>query len=243
MPDNNGPDISQYATRQSADYKKLRKGIPMSLKAQVYEIQEELTENPDQYPQRTTSLGQDMFVYNHPQPSINITYKLDRTKQEITFLHLGVPRFGENKSLFINYSDTDEKWYAELRKWLTPLEKDSLIKIWEDTDIKAVEEWLDRELFQRADPEAPSAKVALLLVSQDFLALEFINDLPSLLDKAADEGLTVFRVDVSTSNVGDTDIARYPPVNAPPPLEELQPAKRKKEYLQIYNRIKDEILP
>ena len=244
MPPNNNPEISQYAIRHSKDYKELRKGLPTSLKAQVYELGEELAENPDKHNTRITPLGQDMFVYNHPQPAIHITYKLDRANEEIIFLHVGAPRFGENKSLFINYSNTDEKWHSELRKWLTPLEKDSLVKIWDDTDIKAIEDWLDRELFEKSDPQAPLAKVAVLLVSLDYLNLDFVTSdkLSALLDKAADKGLTVFRVDVSTSNVEDTEIARYPRVNDPPPLEELQPAKRKKEYLQIYNKIKEEVL-
>ena len=139
------------------------------------------------------------------------------------------------KPLFISYSHKDEEWLVELKKWLSPLEKKDLIKIWDDKEIKAGEDW--RNEIEKA---LNSAKAAVLLISQDFLTSEFITDieLPALLDAADKKGVKIFWIAVRPSIVEDTDIAKFQAVHKDPPLIELDPSNREKEFLKIYNTIK-----
>ena len=234
------PEFSDYAIRYSQDARAQRDALDDSLQAALLDITDELAENPDQYPQRTTSLGQDLFVYNHPEPAIHITYKIDRENKTISLLHLvaEATQAKTENSVFISYSHKDKKWLTELKKWLKPLEQQGLIDRWDDTEIKAGDEWR-KEIEKALD----AAKAAILLVSQDFVTSNFIekDELPELLEKAANEGLKIFWIAVSASTITDSypDIVKYQATHIDPPLDELSSAKRKQAFLEIYNKIKE----
>lgn len=92
--------------------------------------------------------------------------------------------------VFISYSHEDEAWKDELLKHLRVFEREGLLEIWDDRRIGAGTEWL------AAITEAISqAKVAVLLVSVDFLNSEFIRELElPLLAARAEHGLRIFPV-------------------------------------------------
>jgi hypothetical protein len=81
----------------------------------------------------------------------------------------------------VSYSHKDAKWRDELRKFLKPHVTKTRIRFWDDTAIGAGENW--REEINRA---FGSANVAILLMSSDFLASDFISEeeLPLLFDRA-----------------------------------------------------------
>jgi TIR domain-containing protein len=87
--------------------------------------------------------------------------------------------------VFISYSHEDDKWCRLLLKVLAPLPKQTL---WWDGFIEAGQKW--REEIHRA---LDSARVAVLLVSPNFLASEFVmkEELPNVLDAAEREGVRV----------------------------------------------------
>lgn len=84
-------------------------------------------------------------------------------------------------SVVISYSHRDTRWLSRLVVHLRPLEKAGLIDLWADTRIKAGEDWV-----KKIEEALTKARVAILLVSADFLVSEFITskELPALLQKA-----------------------------------------------------------
>jgi hypothetical protein len=80
------------------------------------------------------------------------------------------------------------------------------MNVWSDQNIKPGTLWADEIRKALAD-----AKVAILLVSPDFLASEFIheNELPPLLAEAARGGLVILWMPIHFSNYNLTPIKDY----------------------------------
>jgi len=119
---------------------------------------------------------------------------------------------------------------------LTPLVRREIIRIWADTQIQPGGDWR-KEISDALD----SAKVAVLLVTPDFLASDFIarHELPPLLRAAEKDGLTILWIAVSASLYKFTEVDAFQPLNDPDlPLDGLSSADRNKELVQISERIK-----
>ena len=127
--------------------------------------------------------------------------------------------------VFVSYSHCDESWLKRLRVHLKPLERDYSLDIWDDSKIIAGSRWRDE-----IDIAIQSAKVAVLLISADFLASDFIinNELPPLLDAARKDGAVIMPLIVSPSRFKSTEtIAQFQAVNDPSrPLLTLPKAKQ-----------------
>lgn len=82
---------------------------------------------------------------------------------------------------FLSFAEADRKWLERLRVQLRPLERLGLLDSWDNTRVLPGKNW--RHELSTA---LQSARVAVLLISADFLASEFImnEELPSLLDAA-----------------------------------------------------------
>ena len=95
--------------------------------------------------------------------------------------------------VFISYSHKDKEWLDRLHVHLKPLMRDQQIDIWDDTRIAPGAKWHDE-----IEKALTSAKVAVLLISADFLASDFIvkEELPALLE-AQDDGVKVLSVILS----------------------------------------------
>jgi hypothetical protein len=138
--------------------------------------------------------------------------------------------------IFISYSHKDKKWLEDIQTMLKPLIRAQKISVWDDKKIEAGQKW--REEIGAA---LSMAKVAVLLVSPDFLASDFIayHELPKLLDSAKQEGLTILWVAVRYCLYKDTEIEQYQATNDPQkPLASLRPAERERILVEICERIK-----
>ena len=127
--------------------------------------------------------------------------------------------------VFVSYSHRDKTWLNRLRVHFKPLERDSALDIWDDSKIVAGSRWRDE-----IDLAIQSAKVAVLMISADFLASDFIinNELPPLLDAAREDGAVIMPLIVSPSRFQSTKtIAQFQAVNDPSrPLISLPRAKQ-----------------
>jgi hypothetical protein len=114
--------------------------------------------------------------------------------------------------IFISYSRKDKKWLTMLQTMLKPLAKNLSVEIWDDTKIETGQLW-------KAEIEQALARacVAILLVSPDFLASDFIaeQELPPLLQAAEQRGLSVVCLHISHCLHEETEIGKYKAVNDP----------------------------
>lgn len=136
---------------------------------------------------------------------------------------------------FISYSRRDSKWLERLKKMLKPLIREHDLEVWDDTQIKAGDKW--KEELEKA---LRNAKVGILLVSDDFLASDFIadNELPNLLKAAEEEGLRILWFLVSSCLYDETAIAEFQGVCDPQvPLDTLTEAEWKQRLAEIGKEI------
>ena len=122
------------------------------------------------------------------------------------------PDEGRTK-VFISYSHKDDAWLKRLQVHLKPLERDGLIDRWDDTRIRAGSQWRN-EIISALN----TARVAVLLISADFMASDFIatDELPSLLASAEQKGVVILPLIVSPSRFEKTEsLSCFQSVNSP----------------------------
>jgi len=75
-------------------------------------------------------------------------------------------------NIFISYSHKDEPMKAELEKFLITLKRNKTICVWQDRELLPGIEY-KKEILD----ELHNADIILLLISQDFIASDFIYDI------------------------------------------------------------------
>jgi hypothetical protein len=143
--------------------------------------------------------------------------------------------------VFVSYSHKDKRWLDRLLVHLSPLDKTFQIETWADTQIRPGLCWREKigEALKRT-------KIAILLVSADFLASDFIrkHELPPLLESAELEGTTILSLIVSPCRYLRTqEISRFQAANDPDaPLISISTAEQEMEFARLANTIEDLVI-
>jgi len=119
----------------------------------------------------------------------------------------------KRQKVFISYSHHDNEYLDRLLVHLKPLEKEGLIDLWVDTRLRAGDRW--KKEIEKA---LQRATVAVLLVSADFLASDFItdNELPPLLRSAEERGTRIIPLIVRPCRfTRDKNLRHFQSVNDP----------------------------
>ena len=100
--------------------------------------------------------------------------------------------------IFISYSHEDREWLEMLRRHLAPLVHERDVDIFVDTEILPGRDWKGE-----IESAIESARVAILLISANFLASKFIReiDLPTFFRAVRESGMIVLPLHVSSSLV------------------------------------------
>jgi class 3 adenylate cyclase len=140
------------------------------------------------------------------------------------------------RDVFVSYSHKDRPWLEKLQIHLKPYLRSGSVSAWSDTQIRPGQRW------QKEIEEAlASARVALLLVSPNFLDSEFIasRELPPLLAAAGREGLSILWVPLSASSYDETELGGYQAALDPErPLDTLSPADQNLALVKLCKAVK-----
>src|SRR5262245_41221940 len=123
-----------------------------------------------------------------------------------------IPEEGRRK-VFVSYSHTDNEWLKRVQIHLKDLTRRGLVELWDDTKIQSGAQW--QEDIKGA---LESAKVAVLLISADFIASNFIaeDELPPLLAAAEKDGVIILPLILSPSRYEKIEsLSKYQSVNPP----------------------------
>jgi hypothetical protein len=138
--------------------------------------------------------------------------------------------------VFISYSHVDTAWLERLKRHLKPLVREGSLDYWDDTHIRPGDDW-QQEIRTALD----RAQVAVLLISADFFASDFIEEteLPPLLAAAQAKGVRILPVILSASRFArDPNLVRFQSVNPPDrPLDKMTSGEQEEVFERLAQTI------
>jgi hypothetical protein len=145
--------------------------------------------------------------------------------------------------IFVSYSHQDSEWLDRIKVHLKSLNNEGiLIDLWDDTRIKAGQKWKDEIKIALEE-----AYIAILIVSADFLASDFIieNELPPLLKNAAECGTKIIPVIANPCRfTKNKQLSQFQSINDPTTeiLSNLSKSKQEAIYVRLTNDIESYVL-
>lgn len=146
-------------------------------------------------------------------------------------------RIVEPNKVFISYSHRDGAWLERLKVMSAPLVWSRELELWDDKKIEPGSRW-----GLSIDSAIRRSSVAVILVSANFLASEFImeRELPRLLSAATEERLVLLWVLLSACLYEETEIPAYQAAHdISKPLDSLSVSKRNEVLRDICRRISE----
>ncbi len=143
-------------------------------------------------------------------------------------------------AVFVSYSHADHAWLDRFSTFLQAIE-DAGGDVWTDREIPTGAQW--REEIDKA---LARTRIALLLLTQNFLASRFIkdNELAPFLEADAAGEVTLYAVAVEPSTYQRSPLRDVQFFNDPAkPLQALPPAEQSAELVRMALAIIDELDP
>mgnify|MGYP000595578286 CR=1 FL=1 len=141
----------------------------------------------------------------------------------------------ERNKVFISYSHLDKDYLNDIQRHFTPFKND--IDFWDDSKILPGQKW--KEEIKKAIAET---KVAILLVSTDFLGSEFIatDELPPLLESAERDGAVILTVILKPCLFEEfDDLNKFQAINPPSrPISKMDENEREELYVNLVRQTK-----
>jgi len=141
--------------------------------------------------------------------------------------------------VFISYSHKDSDYLAKVQRQLKVLEMEGLqVNLWDDTQIKPGMKWLDE-----IKKNLQTAKVAILLISTDFLISDFITtkEVPDFLKSAENKGTTIIPLIIKPCRFeNNKSLSQFQAVHNPnQPLSDFSENEQDKILLKLVDRIEE----
>jgi hypothetical protein len=138
--------------------------------------------------------------------------------------------------VFICYSHKDKPWLDELQSYLKPYVQNRKVTVWSDENISPGAEW-----FEEIKRALAWTKVAVLLVTKDFLASEFIHEheLTPFVKEAEKGNVCIIWIPVRACAYKETPLRNYQAAIGPDkPLANMKKADRDKAWVKVCDEIK-----
>lgn len=163
---------------------------------------------------------------------------LSETKDRKGVLKIIKQKVTKNK-IFISYSHKDIDWLSKVQTHLKSLEYNNQdFDLWDDTKIIAGDEWKIE-----IENALQSSGIAILIISADFLASDFIKneELPKLLKNAEKHGTRILPLIVRPCRFTKIpSLSKFQSVNSPNlPLSILNDSQAESELVKLTNYISD----
>lgn len=151
-------------------------------------------------------------------------------------LSLESKQYNKQPKAFISYSHKDRHYLDRLMIHLKPLERKGVLDVWQDTQIKVGDKWQEK-----INSSLNEANIAILLLSADFMASDFIveNELPPILSNAEVNGTKIIPVILSHCRFArEPSLNRFQAANLPSePLSSMTLEERE----AVYDKLTSEI--
>ncbi len=142
--------------------------------------------------------------------------------------------------IFISYSRKDTAWLERLQPYLKASLRQCRYSLWDDRGIETGTAW-----FEEIGKAIAAAQVAVLLVSVDFLASDFIekHEVKPLLERAECGELTVYLIPVRIADWDDQPFAKFQAACDPAkPLAGMSEHEQEVALTAIAKRLKAHLL-
>ncbi|MBA3827955.1 MAG: TIR domain-containing protein [Taibaiella sp.] len=140
------------------------------------------------------------------------------------------------KSIFVSYSHKDNIYLERLKVHLIPLERMGHVKLWSDTIILSGE-----KRKEKIEEELNNAAIAVLLISADFMASDFIisDELQPLLKLAESKGTIIIPIIIKPCRfLREPTLSQFQSVNNPlNPLCKISEFEQEEIYEKVAQRI------
>ncbi|MEV4516897.1 ATP-dependent Clp protease ATP-binding subunit ClpX [Dactylosporangium sp. NPDC049525] len=138
--------------------------------------------------------------------------------------------------VFLSYSRRDATFLNELQTMLAPMVRNGTLDVWFDGDIKPSQKW--REEINNA---LGLTRVALLLVSPNFLASDFVvkEELPFFLKAAAENDVKIVWVLLGHCLYEETQLVHYQAAFDPAlPFDGMTDSARRSAWAKVCREVK-----